>query len=1240
VTSTGETVYGWNQCRPNTDYRKEINSARDGLVNAQTCSEGTFLSAPLSWDDGYSIRELDNYTNFTRQTCELYGPFSKTPIDPTCMVSRTTRNDIDSEVQACATICQASSACTGFYVTQSGRYICTTYEGSDKLASHQYWSGSWRFYPRTNHIVTSTGETVYGWNQCRPNTFYTTKINSARDGLVTCPGDQNSKRSGGVSCQCAEEFGFTDGTTTCLVNQDNTKYTDSATGEIKSCPDIITTQELIRLQFGATVNTDHDNIPDEAVATNYDGTIIAVGMPEAPGSGVYNFGNTAKRPKVVVYKYDIDVWKKMGEVADIYLESHGCYGTKTPSLSYTRFGSSISLSDDGMTIAVGSPRSNEFIPGCDACGCSRYSDDRIGRMFIYRYYNGGYHMSAQLLGIKLFVTGGEKNILFGHRVELSGDGNSVVVSAKGGHTYDSGQITEVYTGYVQVYRSWNQIGWFTGLANERIGDDVSISYDGNIIAYSAVKSNYFNGEWTYYGRVSVHRLGTTWEQLGSDIWGEAPGDNSGTSISLSADGTRIAIGAPYNDGAGSNAGHVRVWEYSSNTNTWTKMGSDIDGKGPNDYSGGIVSLSADGTRVAIRSGATGSNYVRVYEYSNSGWNQIGFNMGHRSPMALSGDGYRVATLQPSAKDLRVYAAGGSYAPTTAAEVCTNCPAGKISNGPFTTMCINCPAGKSSEVGSNTCTDCPADKISRGDGGVCRCNDGMFDYNNICIPQNTDNTKYIDSVTGDLTSCPDVITQELINLQIGTTQQGSYDSYGYSTATSHDGTIVAVGTPEYGNGRVTIYQFENNAAWVKPAWVKLGNDIIGEADGDKFGRSISLSDDGMTIAIGATSAKHDGRVVGHVRVYYYTNGDWSQKGDDIHGDDYFPNTNPNAPYYPEDFGYSVSLSGNGRTVAASATYGHNESSYYTGYVAVRAWSDHQNDWVRKGVNIVGTTPWEMSGSSVSLSYDGNTVAIGSGKSYWTGSSWNNTGRVRVFVNTNITNPEWEQVGDDIAGESINDYSGQSVSLSADGTRVAIDGQYNDGAAGMYSGHVRVWEYSNNAWTKMGSDIDGEAAYDYSGGGVSLSADGTRVAIGSQWNDGNGESSGHVRVYEYSDGNWNQLGIDIDGVTADDQSFVVSLSGDGTRVAIGAKNAGYMRVFAVGGSYAPTTAAEVCTTCPAGKLSIDGLTCIDMANQPTCTNVVDAYDDAACTRCAPTDAPVTICGPGTTWSNALKKCIGLS
>ena len=130
-------------------------------------------------------------------------------------------------------------------------------------------------------------------------------------------------------------------------------------------------------------------------------------------------------------------------------------------------------------------------------------------------------------------------------------------------------------------------------------------------------------------------------------------------------------------------------------------------------------------------------------------------------------------------------------------------------------------------------------------------------------------------------------------------------------------------------------------------------------------------------------------------------------------------------------------------------------------------------------------------------------------------------------------DWNQLGTDIDGESAVDWSGYSVSISANGERVAIGAIFNDDN-GKDSGHVRVYDYNGSGWIQLGQDITGESADDRSGFSVSLSADGNRVAIGAPLNSGNGEWSGHVRVYEYNGSVWEQLGSDIDGENLGDKS----------------------------------------------------------------------------------------------------------
>ena len=83
---------------------------------------------------------------------------------------------------------------------------------------------------------------------------------------------------------------------------------------------------------------------------------------------------------------------------------------------------------------------------------------------------------------------------------------------------------------------------------------------------------------------------------------------------------------------------------------------------------------------------------------------------------------------------------------------------------------------------------------------------------------------------------------------------------------------------------------------------------------------------------------------------------------------------------------------------------------------------------------------------------------------------------------------------------------------DGKTIAIGARGNN-ANGDDSGHVRVYRMSDSEseWMPLGKDIGGEEYDDYSGYSVSLSADGNKVAIGSPFNDDNGADAGRVQVY---------------------------------------------------------------------------------------------------------------------------------
>ena len=250
--------------------------------------------------------------------------------------------------------------------------------------------------------------------------------------------------------------------------------------------------------------------------------------------------------------------------------------------------------------------------------------------------------------------------------------------------------------------------------------------------------------------------------------------------------------------------------------------------------------------------------------------------------------------------------------------------------------------------------------------------------------------------------------------------------------------------------------------------------------------------------------------------------------------------------------------------------------------VYTWNSGTSAWVQRGSDINGEAADDYSGNSVALSTDGNTLAIGA--PYNDGGA-SNAGHVRVYV-WNSSTSAWVQRGSDINGEAKDDWSGSSVALSSDGNTLAIGAPENDGSGNM-AGHVRVyvWNSGTSAWVQRGSDIDGEAANDYSATAVTLSSDGNTLAIGAQSNDGNGNAAGHVRVYTWNSGTsaWVLRGSDIDGEAASDESGTrVALSSDGNTLAIGAAAnagssffAGHVRVFTFSGGSAPTCATGTVT-----------------------------------------------------------------
>ncbi len=82
------------------------------------------------------------------------------------------------------------------------------------------------------------------------------------------------------------------------------------------------------------------------------------------------------------------------------------------------------------------------------------------------------------------------------------------------------------------------------------------------------------------------------------------------------------------------------------------------------------------------------------------------------------------------------------------------------------------------------------------------------------------------------------------------------------------------------------------------------------------------------------------------------------------------------------------------MARIGAYGNNENGDDSGHVTVFRMSNSESEWTQLGEDIDGEQAGEWSGYSVSLSGDGNTVAIGS--PYYVSDSGYEGGQVKVYI----------------------------------------------------------------------------------------------------------------------------------------------------------------------------------------------------------------------------------------------------
>jgi FG-GAP repeat len=317
------------------------------------------------------------------------------------------------------------------------------------------------------------------------------------------------------------------------------------------------------------------------------------------------------------------------------------------------------------------------------------------------------------------------------------------------------------------------------------------------------------------------------------------------------------------------------------------------------------------------------------------------------------------------------------------------------------------------------------------------------------------------------------------------------------------------------------------------WLQIADQIMGEALQDLSGTALDMSADGSIVAIASGGNDGNGRNSGHIRVYRYASlGEFSPMGQELNGE-----------AAGDMFGASVALDASGYRLAAGGLYNDGKTGENSGHVRVYDYSEQSDTWHQVGDDIEGPFYNSQLGRSLSMSADGKRLAVGASNC-----TANNTEMGCIYLYDLVENT-WVLYSQ-IRGENEGDGFGESVDLSGDGTHVAIGAHKHDTPnGGTEVGQVAI--YKNDAipssWEKVGNDIGGIFPGDWAGMTVSLSFNGSRVAVGFPGDNEGIPVPGFSRVYELNNGVWAQLGSsDLTG------GFSVSLSRDGNRVAVGDYN----------------------------------------------------------------------------------------
>jgi hypothetical protein len=344
-------------------------------------------------------------------------------------------------------------------------------------------------------------------------------------------------------------------------------------------------------------------------------------------------------------------------------------------------------------------------------------------------------------------------------------------------------------------------------------------------------------------------------------------------------------------------------------------------------------------------------------------------------------------------------------------------------------------------------------------------------------------------------------------KLAPSDRAASDNFGISVSISEDGNTVLIGatgedtSPNSSNGAVYVFT-RSGTTWTQQAKL-LASDA---ASSDTFGFSSSISADGSTALIGAyledTSPNTNN---GAAYVFTRSGTTWTQQAKLIASD----------AASNDNFGLSVDISSNGSTALIGAPY--ESTSPNTNNGAVYLFTRSGTTWTeRQKIVSEDATSSYLFGGVVSISGDGSTFVA---------SSYSSKDFAYVYT---LIGDTWRQQAKLFSSENLLEYNfGSDLSISYDGNTIAVGAFVTNSGGGFYSlgigatagpvstesGGCHIFTRLNSDWTQKLRIIDTSLNSENFGRTVSISGDGKTLLLGIPTTD-EVSINGNANIYSLS------------------------------------------------------------------------------------------------------------------------------